>query len=234
MAGLTQADITEEAIHAEEMRLQECKARSEELQERLRCLQKEVNAANEQCVSIANALQWRRLMAEVEKVEAASSITTAMTAAAKEFRESLTPPPDYDEAHEGIPFMDTDDYADLSPIEGLIEDFLERISDLVRGDGDDGSTDGDESVKAGGDASVRHRHAMLMLLVLTVNMGQLDTELVDVPEADVAAEMEELRESVAGMWQHLLYTDSGFTDAEKEEWTHVLRTFVGAPYDAAA
>ncbi|KAF5225176.1 hypothetical protein ECC02_001721 [Trypanosoma cruzi] len=222
MAGLTEEDITEEAIHSEEARLLNETRKITQLQAHIAALQAELKVAEEERTRLANSLRWRRMMAEVEKDEEITGITAAMTAALNEFRASLRPPEDYDEARENIPYVDTDDYADFSPIESLFDDRLALVWELVSGDGDG----------AAGERAVRHRRAMLMLLVLTVNLGRL-AEFAGA-EAEVVEETEELKENVTSVWQQLLYSDCGLTPPEKLEWKEVVQTFLGAPYDTPA
>ncbi|ESL05216.1 hypothetical protein TRSC58_07153 [Trypanosoma rangeli SC58] len=221
MLGLTEEDITEGAIRIEEARLRSEKLKVARLQEQLASLQAKLTLAEEECTHLANSLRWRRMMAEVEQDDELTGITAAMTTALSGFYASLHPPADYDEVKEGVPYVDTDDYADFLPIEALFDDRLAVVLELLSEEGD----------SAPGSLEGRHRRAMLMLLVLTVNLGRLfeSAEMKDALE-----EAEELRENVASVWQHLLYSDSGLMPLEKAEWKEVVQAFLGAPYDIPA
>ncbi|RNF03834.1 hypothetical protein TraAM80_05529 [Trypanosoma rangeli] len=221
MLGLTEEDITEEAIHIEEARLRSATLTVTQLQEQLASLQAKLRLAEEECTRLANSLRWRRMMAEVEQDDELTGITAAMTTALNRFYASLHPPADYDEVKEEVPYVDTDDYADFSPIEALFDDCLAVVLELLSEEGD----------SAPGSREGRHRRAMLMLLVLTVNLGRL-FESAEMAEA--REEAEELRENVTSVWQHLLYSDGGLTPLEKAEWKEVVQTFLGAPYDIPA
>ncbi|RNF11812.1 uncharacterized protein Tco025E_06572 [Trypanosoma conorhini] len=226
MLGLTEEDITEEAIRSEEAQLRSETLRIAQLQEQLASLQSELRRAEENRTRLANSLRWRRMMAEVEQEKELVGITAAMTAALNGFRTTLHPPADYDEIREQLPYADTDDYADFSPIEALFDDRLAAVLELLS----------EEGGSASGSRERRHRLAMLMLLVLTVNLGRLaeSVTLKELAEADVLEEVEELRENVTSVWQYLLYSDAGLTPLEKAEWKEVVQTFLGAPYDTPA
>ncbi|KAH9598860.1 hypothetical protein LSM04_002867 [Trypanosoma melophagium] len=258
MDGLTVADLTVEAIAEAEARLHQQTAAVERLRADLARLQAELDAAEAERTRLAAALRWRRLMAEVEADAAVAGITAALTAAVAEFRRSLQPPSGYDETCEGIPYIDTDDCGDFAPLELCVDDCLERVSQLVEKNRAEATsrrrrfsqslTQSNHNQQpmekkdddAAGEVSVVEagcrRQAMLMLLVLTVNLGHLEEQLANgvLEEGEVARETDELKENAADMWNQLLYTDSGLTEAEKDEWKTVVQTFLGAPYDTSA
>ncbi|AAZ10458.1 uncharacterized protein TEOVI_000162000 [Trypanosoma equiperdum] len=221
MLQLTVEDLTPEAIAALEV---QCKAQAEkvnQLEEAMGLLQKELDDARKKYRSTSKAVQWRRLMAEVENDEDIANITVMMQEALADFYKTMQPPDDYDESREGISFCDTDDYADLTSVETKVDEFLLAIRRLV---GENCASPEDD-----GDRRHQRRRALLMLLVLTINAARI----TDTPTEDAASLMEEQQDNIASLWQTLLHTDSGLVEAEKSEWKDIVSSFLGPPYDTS-
>ncbi|KAG8341138.1 hypothetical protein TRVL_08033 [Trypanosoma vivax] len=231
MSILTADDITEEAILAVKKQLLAQDEKVEQLRHQLSQVQLELANAESERSRIANMLQWRSLMAEVERDDDVAGVTAAIEAAVAEFHTSLQPPEDYDEKLEGIPFSDTDDYADFSLIETIIDDRLEAIRRLVADNAappEGGSAEAGEKDEV--EARRQRRRALLMLVVLSVNVSNI----TNLPTADIVTQAEEMREGVASQWDSFLFGNSGLLEDEKEEWRKVVRTFLGPPYDTTA
>ncbi|CBZ23860.1 conserved hypothetical protein [Leishmania mexicana MHOM/GT/2001/U1103] len=268
MATLTEDEIAPSAIAAERERLQEATRHVAELEGRLDAIQRELEAARTRREKLLLSVQWRELMAAVNADEDVYAVAERMMDAFAAFRESLVEPENYlqeqrDEVlseEDIVPYSDTDDYADFSGVETVVEELLAAIKEQLESHATAplpsfrqssrsalyGSCASDEtSNRPDGESAEAHevnadarRQALLKLLVITVLMGRVEqycmfksiTDTSSVPQSDA----EEMRDGVASVWQWLFHEQPGVLTAEEvAEWMHIAGAFLGDSYTVA-
>lgn len=210
MAALSSADISAAAIAAEKAKLADTQQRVKELSAQLARLQGELAAAQEEETNLSTRLRWRELMAAVNADDAVYSVTERVTETFASFRESLVEPEGYAQSQreelqageEMVPFEDTDDYADFSAVEAVVEEVLAAAKESLETHAADpaarsskrsspsssftqramtgrmsatgAATAAAESTEAQATHAAARRQALLQLLVLTVLMGKVE------------------------------------------------------------
>ncbi|EPY34517.1 hypothetical protein STCU_01546 [Strigomonas culicis] len=182
------------------------------------------------------------------------------------FVKSLSAPSNYEEEatqENGfvIPYSTTDDYADFTALEAILDDEINRLQEAflacavsdqapskaaseagsrrpsVAGDAAPPSA---RSPRGDEDRAQRRRRLLLRLLFLTLHVGRLEAlcHIDEIHEdADqVVAAAEELKEEVAQLWQWVTLEHRPYvlSAEEREEWRFILETYIGAPFCAAA
>ncbi|CAC9509149.1 hypothetical protein conserved [Leishmania donovani] len=268
MATLTEDEIAPSAIAAERERLQEATQHVAQLERRLDALQRELEAARTQREQLLLSVQWRELMAAVNADEEVYAVAERMMDAFAAFRESLVEPENYlrEQREEAlneddiVPYSDTDDYADFSGVETVVEELLAAVKEQLESHAAappssfrqskhsslGGSFASDEKPNhPAGESAEAHkvnadarRQALLKLLVITVLMGRVEqycrfksiSDASNVPQSDA----EEMRDGVASVWQWLFHEQPGVLTAEEgAEWKHIAGSFLGDSYTVA-
>ncbi|CCW59678.1 unnamed protein product [Phytomonas sp. EM1] len=149
MHTLTTRDITPQAIQQQLEYLLKCEEHLTQLKEQRQALQELIEKEESHLTDIKHDVQWRQLMAEVEGIrneeplcnddnEGANSniarLCIAFEDAIQKFKSSLIQPEDYGSGsgdESVIPYSDTDDYADFTVLEDVIEDALGEVESLL-------------------------------------------------------------------------------------------------------
>lgn len=266
MSVLTLADISSAAIAAEREKLVAAHQRVQDLAAHVAQLQAELQQAREDEANLSTRLRWRELMADVNADDTVYSVTERLMDTFAAFRESLVEPEGYaqseqEEVKSGediVPYSDTDDYADFSAVESVVEDVLEVAKEalethsavsLARGSGRGSLTSSytsrgrpscasAESPETQATNAAVRRRALLQLLVVTVLMGKVEEHCsfsaIPDPSNTPRTDAEELRDGVTSVWQWLFYEQPAvLTAAERKEWMDIASTFLGEAYTAA-
>ncbi|KPI90682.1 hypothetical protein ABL78_0118 [Leptomonas seymouri] len=266
MSALTEADITTAAIAAERETLRATRQRVKDLTAQLAQLQEELEHAREEEQNLSNSLRWRELMAAVNADDAVYNVTRRLTNTFTAFCESLMEPKGYAQSQrdgtescdEIVPYSDTDDYADFSGVEAVVEDALAAAKESLEVHSADpfarpsnhnfshnsftqrskSNRNVEESEEERISNAAARRQALLQLLVVTVLMGKVEEhcQFSSIPDPSNApsTDAEELRDGVVSVWQWLFYEQlTVLTAAEREEWMDIAKTFLGEPYTAA-
>ncbi|CCW67343.1 unnamed protein product [Phytomonas sp. Hart1] len=148
MYALT-TDIAPEAIEQLLEYLREGKEHLDKLKEQKQVLQEQIEKEESHLMGIKHDVQWRQLMAEVEVIRneeylhndknggnsiGITHLCVVFEDAIQKFKSSLIQPEDYDSGsgdESVIPYSDTDDYADFTIVEDVIEDALGGVESLL-------------------------------------------------------------------------------------------------------
>ncbi|AIO00121.1 hypothetical protein LPMP_291730 [Leishmania panamensis] len=268
MPMLTEAEIAPSAIEEERKRLREATQHVTDIERQIDALHRELATARTRWEQLRLSVQWRELMAAVNADEDVYAVVERLTGAFAAFRESLVEPENYLQEQKGevpneediVPYSDTDDYADFSEVETVVEEVLATVKEQLESrtaaswpssrnincssscessvSGEDPSCPDDELVMVQKAKATARRQALLKLLVITVLMGRVEqycgfkliSEASNVPRSDA----EEMRDGVTSVWQWLFHEQPGVLTAEESaEWKDIVRAFLGDSYAAA-
>ncbi|KPA80545.1 hypothetical protein ABB37_04752 [Leptomonas pyrrhocoris] len=265
MSVLTSVEISPASIAAEKAKLTATHQRLESLTAQLTQLQEEVKKVRDEERNLSASVRWRELMAAVNEDDAVYGITERLTDAFTAFHESLVEPEGYmqnqrDEAQSGeniVQYSDTDDYADFSGVEAVVEDVLAVAKESLETHSADPTIRSSNRSSPAGSLTHRaksnrasaeseedfvwnaaaRRQALLQLLVVSVLMGKVEQhcrfDSIRDPSDAPRTDAEELRDGVAAVWQWLFYEQpTMLTAAERKEWMDIAGTFLGEAYTA--
>ncbi|CAD2218551.1 hypothetical protein ADEAN_000604000 [Angomonas deanei] len=219
--------------------VEECNRKLETLQKRKEEIEKEIRETEALRDAAESEEQWAKVSEELKALRDTdfSSLQKSLQEAVEAFNKSLHAPPGYDKeavVEDGyvIPYCDTDNYADLSAFDGVVEEetseFQEQLAAVAH------------TIKKDEDANTKkRRNLVLRLLFLTLHIGRIETitdfDLISDEAERPFSDVNELKEEVAAQWQWLLYQDTHvLSSQEREEWRSVVTTFLGPPFDAVA
>ena len=195
------ADLTPEVLSATE-------AEIAKLRELIAVKADELKRLEALCAEKQATLSWSKLVVEINASTFAQTALGTMAEGIAQFDNSLQMPANYEADSDGVPYNETDDYANFSWIENAVDKVLNDVEDAL--------------------SRNEYRQGLLMLLVVTIRVGELARKT----EMKAVEEFEECRDEVVDVWQRVIGTND-YTLPEKvlKEWRDILDRHIGAPFD---
>lgn len=241
MSHLTMQDLQPERIQAQRVLLAELDQKLDAVQAKKEELLREEESLSAQRAAVAMDIVWRELMFEAEGDGVVDEMERAVREACEAFKASVAEPEGYAQsAAEGgealVPYSETDDYADFSIVEAVVEEYVNDIKEHLTSSCPSSAATPRAGVSVlDAQQLANRRRSLLRLLVLSVLVGRLNEmcELDQVKECkDVLAEWDDMKEELTDVWQTVLYGASHLPAEEAEKWKYNVTSFLGEPFDS--